>query len=33
LQVLRKFGESGEFGEFSECRLDGFIHIKYVICA
>ena len=27
---LREFSESGEFGE---CRLDPFIHIKYVICA
>ncbi len=25
--------EFSEFGEFSECRLDRFIHIKYVICA
>ena len=22
-----------EFSEFSECRLDRFMHIKYVICA
>ncbi len=29
-QVLHEFSESGEFGE---CRLDRFIHIKYVICA
>ena len=29
-QVLREFSESGEFGE---CRLDRFMHIKYVICA
>ncbi len=29
-QLLHKFSE---FGEFSECRLDRFIHIKYVICA
>ncbi len=28
--VLREFSESGEFGE---CRLDRFIHKKYVICA
>jgi hypothetical protein len=27
-QVLRKFSESGESGEFGECRLDHFIHIK-----
>jgi hypothetical protein len=33
LQVLREFGESGQFGKFSECRLGRFIHIKYVICA
>jgi hypothetical protein len=33
LQVLCEFGESGKFGEFSECRLDHFKHIKYVICA
>ncbi len=26
-------GKSGEFGEFGECRLDRFMHIKYVICA
>ncbi len=32
-QVLHKFSEFGEFGEFRECRLDHFIHIKYVICA
>jgi hypothetical protein len=32
-RVLRKFSESGESGEFGECRLDCFIHIKYVICA
>jgi hypothetical protein len=25
--------EFSEFGEFSEYRLDRFIHIKYVICA
>ena len=30
LADLREFSESGEFGE---CRLDRFIHIKYVICA
>ena len=29
-RVLREFNESGKFGE---CRLDRFIHIKYVICA
>jgi hypothetical protein len=29
-QVLCEFSESGEFGE---CRLDRFMHIKYVICA
>ena len=29
-QVLCKFSESGEFGE---CRLDRFMHIKYVVCA
>jgi hypothetical protein len=32
-RVLREFGEFGESGEFGECRLDRFIHIKYVICA
>jgi hypothetical protein len=35
-QVLREFGKFGEFsesGKFSECRLDRFIHIKYVVCA
>ncbi len=31
--VLRKFSESGESGKFGECRLDHFMHIKYVICA
>ncbi len=31
--VLCKFSESGESGEFGECRLDLFMHIKYVICA
>ena len=25
--------EFSELGKFSECRLDRFIHIKYVICA
>ncbi len=29
-RVLCEFSESGEFGE---CRLDRFTHIKYVICA
>jgi hypothetical protein len=29
-QVLSEFSESGEFGE---CRLDRFMHIKYVTCA
>jgi hypothetical protein len=29
-QVLCEFSESGEFGE---CRLDRFMHIKNVICA
>ncbi len=29
-RVLCEFSESGEFGE---CRLDHFMHIKYVICA
>ena len=32
-QVLLEFSKVGEFGEFSECSLDHFIHIKYVICA
>jgi hypothetical protein len=32
-QVLCKFSKSGESGEFGECRLDRFMHIKYVICA
>ena len=32
-QLLHEFSEFGEFGEFSKCRLDRFIHIKYVICA
>ncbi len=32
-QVLHEFSESGESGEFGECRIDRFIHIKYVICA
>ena len=31
--VLCEFSESGESGEFGECRLDRFMHIKYVICA
>ncbi len=29
-QVLCEFSGSGEFGK---CRLDRFMHIKYVICA
>jgi hypothetical protein len=29
-QVLREFGEFGELGKFGECRVDHFIHIKYV---
>ena len=29
-QLLHEFSE---FGEFSECRLDRLMHIKYVICA
>ena len=29
--VLCEFSESGESGEFGECRLDRFMHIKYVI--
>ncbi len=32
-RVLCEFSESGESGEFGECRLDRFMHIKYVICA
>ncbi len=32
-QVFCKFGESGKSGKFGECRLDRFMHIKYVICA
>jgi hypothetical protein len=32
-QVLHKFGECGKSGEFGECRLDHFMHIKYVIWA
>ncbi len=32
-QVWQLLHEFSEFGEFSECRLDRFIHIKYVICA
>ncbi len=32
-QVWRLLHEFSEFGKFSECRLDRFIHIKYVICA
>jgi hypothetical protein len=32
-KVLCQFSESGESGEFGECRLDLFMHIKYVICA
>ncbi len=33
LHKFSKFSEFSEFGKFSECRLDRFIHIKYVICA
>jgi hypothetical protein len=32
-QVLQVFRKIGELGKFSECRLDHFIHTKYVICA
>ncbi len=32
-QVLQVLSEFGEFGKFSECMLDRFIQIKYVICA
>jgi hypothetical protein len=32
-QVLCEFSESGESGKFGKCRLDRFMHIKYVICA
>ncbi len=32
-QLLHQFSELSEFGEFSKCRLDRFMHIKYVICA
>jgi hypothetical protein len=32
-RVLREFGESGESGQFGECRLDHFMHINYVIFA
>jgi len=28
-----KFGKFCEYGKFSKCRLDRFIHIKYVFCA
>ena len=31
--VLCKFSESGKSGEYGQCRLDRFMHIKYVICA
>ncbi len=31
-RFLCEFSESGESGEFGECRLDHFMHIKYVIC-
>jgi hypothetical protein len=31
-RVLCKIGDSGESGEVG-CRLDRFMHIKYVICA
>ena len=27
-----EFSESGESDEFGECRLDHFMHKKYVIC-
>ncbi len=35
LAVLRGLAKlaKGKSGEFGECRLDRFIHIKYVICA
>jgi hypothetical protein len=32
-QVWHVLGEFSESGEFGECRLDHFMHIKYVICA
>jgi hypothetical protein len=32
-QIWRLLHEFSEFGEFGKCRLDRFIHIKYVICA
>jgi hypothetical protein len=32
-RVLCEFSKSGESGKFGECRLDRFMHIKYVICA
>jgi hypothetical protein len=32
-QVLHKFSKSGESGEFGKCKVDNFMHIKYVICA
>ncbi len=32
-QVLCEFSESSESGKFGKCRLDRFMHIKYVICA
>ena len=32
-QVLCKFSKSGKSGKFGECRLDHFMHIKYVICS
>jgi hypothetical protein len=32
-RVLREFSESGKSCKFGDCRLDRFIHIKYVICA
>ncbi len=31
--VLHEFGEFGKSGKFGKCRLDRFIHMKYVICA
>jgi hypothetical protein len=32
-RVLWGYGKFGKSGKFGECRLDRFIHIKYVICA
>ncbi len=31
-QVLSGFSKFAQFGKYSECRLDHFIHIKNVIC-